>query len=72
MDGLIIFLAYSAIALFAGYKMINGKYEWLERQDTKNRVCKWLAVLGAGYVIGAFYLVWMVIKLAFRITDGFR
>ena len=69
MEGWIIFLVYSVWALYSGYKMINGKYEWLERQETTNRVCKWLVILGAGYVIGAFYLVWAVIKFAFRITD---
>lgn len=71
MDGLIIFLVYSVWAVYSGYKMINGKYEWLECQKTLNKVCKWFVILGAGYVIGAFYLVWMVIKLALRITDGF-
>ena len=69
MEGWIIFLVYSVWAVYSGYKMINGKYEWLERQETTNRVCKWLVVLGAGYVIGAFYLVWTVIKFALRITD---
>ena len=72
MEGFLIFAIYSAWALFSGYKMVNGRYAWLEQPATTNRVCKWLVVLGAGYVIGAFYLIYRVIRIALRVTDGFR
>lgn len=72
MEGLLIFVIYSAWAVYSGYKMVNGRYAWLEQPATANRVCKVLAILGAGYLIGAFYLVYWVIRIALRITDGFR
>ncbi len=72
MEGWLIFIIYSAWAIYSGYKFINGRYEWMERNETKSKVCKVLAILGAGYVIGAFYFCSLVIKLAIRITDGFR
>lgn len=72
MDGLLIFVIYSAWAIYSGYKFINGRYECLERNETKSKVCKGLAILGAGYVIGAFYFCSLVIKFAIRITDGFK
>lgn len=72
LDGLLIFAVYSVWAVYSGYKMINGRYEWLERKETANKVCKAIAVLGAGYLIGGFYLIWWVIKVAFRVTDGFK
>lgn len=72
MEGTLIFILYSAWALFSGYKVINGRFNWLEQKEPANRVCKALAVLGAGYVVGAFYIVWLVIKLALKVADGFR
>lgn len=72
MDGFLVFIVYSAWAVYSGYKVINGKYEWLERENAVNKVCKGLAILGAGYVIGAFYFCKLIINLAIRVTDGFR
>lgn len=72
MEGFLIFAIYSAWALFSGYNMVNDRYTWLEQPSVANKVCKWLVILGAGYVIGAFYLIYWVIRIALRITDGFR
>ena len=68
----LIFIIYSGWAVYSGYKIINGRYEWLERPEPINRVCKGLVILGVGYVIGAFYFCWLLIKVAIRITDGFK
>lgn len=72
MDGLLIFIVYSAWALFSGYRVINGRYEWLKQKETKNIVYKILAVLGTGYVIGAFYIMYLVIRVASKVADGFH
>lgn len=67
--GILIFLAYSALAIYSGYKMVNGRYAWLERDGIGTKICKCLVVLGAGYVIGVFYLIWLIIRIALKITD---
>ena len=72
MEGWLIFIIYTVWAIYSGYKVINKRYEWLERPETPNRICKVLAVIGIGYAIGAFYLMWLVIRIALRVTDGFR
>lgn len=72
MDFLPILIIYSAWAIYSGYKMINKRFAWLEQQEPLNKVCKVLAIIGAGYLIGGFYLVWFVIRIGLRITDGFR
>lgn len=72
MDGWVFFVLYTIWALISGYKMVNGRYAWLERKEPANRICKGLVILAAGYAIGGFYLMWMVIRLALRVTDGFR
>lgn len=72
MDALLIFIVYSAWAVFSGYRIINGRFDWLEQKETKNKVCKVLAVLGTGYVVGVLYIGYLVIKVAFKVTDGFK
>lgn len=70
--GALIFLVYSAWAVYSGYKMVNGRYAWLEQEGIVNVICKWLAIIGMGYILGVFYLLKWVVKIALRITDGFR
>lgn len=70
MEATIIFLLYSAWAVYSGYKNINGKYEWLEQPQLLNKICKGFVILGAGYVFGAFYLVKWIFKLAFYVAGG--
>ncbi len=72
MEGLLIFLVYSAWAVYSGHKWINGRYEWLEQPGIGNKICKALAILGVGYVIGVWNIIKWVFVIAVRITEGFR
>ena len=72
MYGTLIFLVYSAWAIYSGYKWINGRYEWLEQSELTTRICKGLAILGAGYIVGGWTIVKWVIMLSVRLVDGFR
>lgn len=72
MEGMLIFLIYSAWAVWSGFKWINGRYEWLEQPGIPNKICKALAALAAGYVVGAWTIVKWVVMIGIRITDGFR
>ena len=60
--------AYTAWAFYSGRKMLDGRYAWLEERQA----LKIPAFLLVGYALGSFYLVLCVVKLAFRITDGFK
>jgi len=70
MEGMLIFLIYSAWAVWSGYKWINGRYEWLEQPELVNKICKALAILGAGYVVGAWNIVKWVLRIAIKVAGG--
>ena len=70
MEGMLIFLIYSAWAVWSGYKWINGRYEWLEQPAITNKICKALAILGAGYVVGAWNIVKWVLRIAIKVAGG--
>lgn len=72
MEGWIIFLVYSAWAIYSGHKWLNGRREWLERKESTNKVCKVLATIACGYVIGVWTIGVWVVKLGIRVTEGFR
>ncbi len=67
---MIIFVLYSAWAVYSGNKMVSGRIDWLEEPGAANKICKAMVSLIAGYAVGVFYLAWWVIKLACKITDG--
>lgn len=72
MEVWIIFMAYTVWAVYSGHKWIQGRYEWLERKETANKVCKVFASVVVGYIIGAGIIVIGAVKLGMRITEGFR
>ena len=72
MEEWVIFIVYSAWSLYSGYKWLNGRYEWLEQKEPTNQVCKALATVAVGYVIGGWRIVMGVVKLGIRVADGFR
>lgn len=67
---MLVFVLYSAWAVYSGNKMISGRVEWLEESGALNKICKAVVSLLVGYVVGVFYLVWWVIKLACNVADG--
>lgn len=60
---LILLLVYIVWSTYAGWKVISGRVEWLERNETVNRIVKALIALVLGQFIGAFYLIYLILKL---------
>ncbi len=62
----IILIIYALWAYYSGWKWISGRFAFLEKEDVQYKILK--AILGfcVGCVIGAFYLLYMVLKLVFR------
>lgn len=61
----IIIIAYTIWAWFAGWKFITGRIAWCEQSGIPNKVVKLSLSIAVGYIIGAFYLVYLIFKLVF-------
>jgi formate/nitrite transporter FocA (FNT family) len=59
---LIVMLAYMAWALHAGNKVLSGRFEWLDRDATASKVCKFILAFVIGNIIGGFYMIWALWK----------
>ena len=58
----VLILAYTAWAIYSGYKVLSGRSEWLDRRAPLNMIVK-IALSGVvGYVIAAFYLIYLILK----------
>lgn len=66
----IIIIAYSAWAIYSGYKFLTGRSSWLDQKALKNRIVKVLLSIVVGYFIGAFYLVIVIFKIVARVVRG--
>ena len=58
----VLILAYTAWAIYSGYKVVSGRSEWLDRRAPLNMVVKIALSVGVGYVIAAFYLIYLILK----------
>lgn len=65
MEALLL-LVYVVWSTYAGWKFISGRFEWLERDETVNKVVKGIVAFVIGQFIGAFYLIYLIMKLVFR------
>lgn len=65
MDGLIpiLIIAYTAWAIYSGFKIVSGRSEWLDRKEPINIIVKVLVCIVVGYIVGAFYLIYLILKL---------
>ena len=61
VETLLIF-AYTAWAIYSGYKVLTGRSEWLDRKAPLNMAVKIVLSVGAGYVIGGLYLIYLILK----------
>ena len=55
----VIAIGYTAWAIYSGYKVMSSRPNW---QET-NKCLKVIEVVIVGYRIGAFYLVYLILKL---------
>lgn len=60
--GTVLILAYTAWAIYSGYKFLSGRSEWLDRRATLNIIVKIMLSVIVGYVIAAFYLIYRILK----------
>ena len=60
---------YTAWAIYSGYKYVNGRYPWLEQPEIAHRICKYVAMLGMGYIVGAGTIVKWAVVAALRMAD---
>ena len=58
----VVILAYTAWAIYSGYKVVSGRSEWLDRRAPLNMVVKIALSVVVGYVIAAFYLIYLILK----------
>lgn len=58
----VLVLAYTAWAIYSGYKVLSGRSEWLDRRAPLNMIVKIALSVVVGYVIAAFYLIYLILK----------
>ena len=59
----VLILAYTAWAIYSGYKVLSGRSEWLDRRAPLNMIVKIALSVVVGYVIAAFYLIYLILKV---------
>lgn len=65
MDGIwtIVILAYTAWAIYTGYKFLSGRSEWLDRKAPLNMIVKIILSIVVGYFVAAFYLIYLILRM---------
>ena len=58
----VLILAYTAWAIYSGFKVLSGRSEWLDRRAPLNMIVKIILSVVVGYVIAAFYLIYLILK----------
>lgn len=56
-------IIYTGWAIYSGYKFLTGRSEWLDRREPASIVVKGILSILVGYVIAAFYLIYLILKL---------
>ena len=58
----ILILAYTAWAIYSGYKILSDRSEWLDRRAPINMTVKIVLSVILGYVIAAFYFIYLILR----------
>ena len=61
----VLILAYTVWAIYSGFKFLSGKSEWLDKTEPLNLIVKIVLSVIVGYVIAAFYLIYLIVKVLF-------
>lgn len=62
----IIVIIYSAWAIYSGFKVLTGRSAWLDTKAPVNMIVKIVLSVVVGYMIGVFYLIYLILKLIFH------
>ncbi len=68
----IIAMVYMVWAIYAGWKFVNGRFGFLERNGVGYKVLKCICVVGIGIFYGAIYLMvlmWRFINFMGHFND---
>lgn len=60
--GTLIALIYTGWAFYSGWKVLTGRNAWLDAPELPNKIAKALLSVLLGWVIGAFYLIYLLLK----------
>ena len=60
--GFLLFVAYIIFAIYSGYSVVTGRFDWLEKDAPLNKVCKYILSTTVGMIIAVFYLSYLVFK----------
>lgn len=65
MEGIlpVIIIAYTAWAIYSGFKIVSGRSEWLDRKQPLNIIVKIIVCIVVGYFVGFFYLLYLLLKM---------
>lgn len=58
----VLILAYTAWAIYSGWKVLSGRIEWLDRKAPLNMIIKFILSIAIGYVIAVFFLIYLILK----------
>ncbi|MGN1223543.1 MAG: hypothetical protein ACI4TG_00390 [Ruminococcus sp.] len=64
--GVVLTIVYEVWAIYSGYKVVSGRFEWLEDERIFNKIVKFAVCFFVGNLIGAFYLLYLPIKFIFN------
>lgn len=68
----LLVVAYCVWAIYSGWKIINGRFEFLEEECALNKILKILTVLVVGSVFGLINMLILVFKGIFKFLDFMR
>lgn len=63
----IIVVLYSIWAVYAGYQVLSGKSAWLDDDAPLNKIVKIILSFLLGYVIGAFYFIYLIVRIVWHL-----
>lgn len=58
----ILLIGYIIWGIYAGYKFMSGRFQWLEKPAILNRIVKFIVSTIVGVYIGLFYFIYHVFK----------
>lgn len=64
----IIICIYTVWGIYSGFKFLSGRSKWLDTKRPLNVIVKCLLSLLLGYIIAAFYLIYLIIKAIARVS----
>lgn len=64
----ILVLIYTAWAIYSGFKVVSGRNSWLDTKKPINIIVKIFLSILVGYVIAAFYLIYLIVKALTKIA----